>query len=307
MTQRELERQISRTYAQARKNIARHTEEYFGDFKKRDEIKRREVTDGITTEKEYKQWLNTEKAYMSRNEQLLRSVSEEYRNADKTAAKWINGELPYSYVTGYNATGGAISGDVAGYSFSLIDKNAVKSLMSNGDIPIATYTAGTEKHTAYVDKKARQAITAGIIQGDSVADVAVNVNKALGIVTEKERKATIRNTRTLMNGAHNAGGYEAMASASKDGIILDKQWLATKDERTRDSHAHLDGEIRKWNERFSNGLRYPQDPQGEAGEVYNCRCAMREITRGFYNKYTGKTVMLPDAPQEEYAAESKAY
>ncbi|MBQ8944909.1 MAG: hypothetical protein IJ050_10525 [Clostridia bacterium] len=98
-----------------------------------------------------------------------------------------------------------------------------------------------------------------------------------------------------------------MADASKDGIILDKQWLATKDERTRDSHAHLDGEIRKWNERFSNGLRYPQDPQGEAGEVYNCRCAMREITRGFYNKYTGKTVMLPDAPQDEYAAESKAY
>ena len=98
-----------------------------------------------------------------------------------------------------------------------------------------------------------------------------------------------------------------MADASKDGIILDKQWLATKDERTRDSHAHLDGEIRKWNERFSNGLRYPQDPQGEAAEVYNCRCAMREITRGFYNKYTGKTVMLADAPQDEYAAESKAY
>ena len=98
-----------------------------------------------------------------------------------------------------------------------------------------------------------------------------------------------------------------MADASKDGIILDKQWLATKDERTRDSHAHLDGEIRKWNERFSNGLRYPQDPQGEVGEVYNCRCAMREITRGFYNKYTGKTVVLPDAPQDEYAAESKAY
>ena len=58
-----------------------------------------------------------------------------------------------------------------------------------------------------------------------------------------------------------------MADASKDGIILDKQWLATKDERTRDSHAHLDGEIRKWNERFSNGLRYPQDPQGKAGEL----------------------------------------
>lgn len=96
-----------------------------------------------------------------------------------------------------------------------------------------------------------------------------------------------------------------MADASKDGIILDKQWLATHDERTRDSHAHLDGETVHYNEKFSNGLRYPQDPQGEAGEVYNCRCAMREITRGFYNKYTGKTVMLGDAPQDEYTDKAK--
>ncbi|MBQ6264291.1 MAG: hypothetical protein IJK60_02450 [Clostridia bacterium] len=117
----------------------------------------------------------------------------------------------------------------------------------------------------------------------------------------------MRNTRTLMNGAHNAGGYEAMQQAASDGIILDKQWLATHDERTRDSHAYLDGETVHYNERFSNGLRYPQDPQGEAAEVYNCRCAMREITRGFYNKYTGKTEMLPDAPQEKYAEESKKY
>lgn len=307
MTQRELERQISQTYGQARKNIARHTEEYFEEFQKRDESKRKEVADGITTEKEYQDWLNGEKTYMTRNEQLLRSVSEEYRNADKTAEKWINGELPYSYVAGYNATGTGIQGEISGYSFCIIDKNAVKSMMQNGDIPIATYTAGTEKHTAYVDKKARQAITQGIIQGKSVSNVAANVNKALGVVTDRERKATIRNTRTLMNSAHNSGGYEAMADASKDGIILDKQWLATKDERTRDSHAHLDGEIVKWNEEFSNGLRFPQDPRGEAEEVYNCRCAMQEITRGFYNKYTGKTVMMPDTPQDEYAAESKAY
>ena len=35
----------------------------------------------------------------------------------------------------------------------------------------------------------------------SAGATAVNVSKALGTVTEKERKATIRNTRTLMNGA----------------------------------------------------------------------------------------------------------
>jgi len=50
--------------------------------------------------------------------------------------------------------------------------------------------------------------------------------------------------------------------------------MATLDERTRESHAEIDGEIVDIDKEFSNGLMYPADPDGEPAEVYNCRCTM---------------------------------
>ena len=53
-----------------------------------------------------------------------------------------------------------------------------------------------------------------------------------------------------------------------------KVWVATKDKRTRDTHAALDGESMGIDQPFSNGLQYPGDPNGPPEEVINCRCAM---------------------------------
>lgn len=50
--------------------------------------------------------------------------------------------------------------------------------------------------------------------------------------------------------------------------------LAALDSRTRGSHRHLDGETVKLDAEFSNGLKYPGDPDGPASEVYNCRCTL---------------------------------
>ena len=58
-----------------------------------------------------------------------------------------------------------------------------------------------------------------------------------------------------------------------------KQWDATLDKRTRDSHAQVDGEIRELDEKFSNGLMYPGDPNGRPEEVINCRCALLQRAR----------------------------
>ena len=52
------------------------------------------------------------------------------------------------------------------------------------------------------------------------------------------------------------------------------QWLATDDERVRDSHAEVDGEITfaDGTGMYSNGLRYPGDTSGDIEEWINCRC-----------------------------------
>ena len=95
------------------------------------------------------------------------------------------------------------------------------------------------------------------------------------------RGEVIGRTETLS--ALNLGRYEAIEQLIETGNVRRQDvklvWKATKDPRTRDSHAVLDGESVAFGEAFTtiNGarLRYPGDPQGGAAEVINCRCSMK--------------------------------
>lgn len=53
-----------------------------------------------------------------------------------------------------------------------------------------------------------------------------------------------------------------------------KIWVAVIDDKTRESHASIDGEEVPLDYPFSNGLKYPGDPAGSAEEVINCRCSI---------------------------------
>lgn len=74
-------------------------------------------------------------------------------------------------------------------------------------------------------------------------------------------------TTTAMNSA-------TKLAADESGVLLNKVWIAAEDSRTRPSHAALDDvEIPK-DQNFNNGLAYPGDPRGSAGEIINCRCSL---------------------------------
>jgi hypothetical protein len=53
---------------------------------------------------------------------------------------------------------------------------------------------------------------------------------------------------------------------------LKKVWITAGDERVRDSHDAVEGEMVDWDAAFSNGLRHPRDPSGPPDETINCRC-----------------------------------
>lgn len=72
---------------------------------------------------------------------------------------------------------------------------------------------------------------------------------------------------------------DACYAAKEKGADIVKQWDATMDKKTRPSHQRVDGEIRELDEPFSNGLMYPGDPDGPAGEVIRCRCTKLQRAR----------------------------
>ena len=51
-----------------------------------------------------------------------------------------------------------------------------------------------------------------------------------------------------------------------------KQWVATNDERVRDSHAEQDGQITYVDGTFANGCQYAGDESADIEEWINCRC-----------------------------------
>lgn len=119
----------------------------------------------------------------------------------------------------------------------------------------------------------RAQLVEGIQKGESVAEIAARVRDTAGVTTPK----ALTIARTEVHAAHEAGSFE-------QALYVDprarKEWLATKDERTRPSHRAAAGQSRRIGDTFTVGgttLRFPGDPLGDAGEVINCRCTSTYI------------------------------
>jgi HK97 family phage portal protein len=50
------------------------------------------------------------------------------------------------------------------------------------------------------------------------------------------------------------------------------EWITAKDDKVRESHVMVDGEVVRVGEPFSNGLMMPLDPDGDPEDTISCRC-----------------------------------
>ena len=125
--------------------------------------------------------------------------------------------------------------------------------------------------------KIRLVINDGLKHGRSIYDIAENLER----VTNMDLRAAIRAARTACTNAENQAKLDAMYTLRDEyGVDVKKQWYATLDNRTRTWHRELHGEVRELEETFSNGLQYPGDPNGDPGEVWNCRCTLVDVISG---------------------------
>ena len=129
-------------------------------------------------------------------------------------------------------------------------------------------------------KKINSQVLQGIVQGESIP----TISKRITNVQEMNKDAAIRSARTIVTGAENKGRMDSYHRAEQDGIILEKEWLAAIDSRTRDWHAELDGQTRPIDKPFENAIgkiMFPGDPSADGANVYNCRCTLVSKVKGF--------------------------
>ena len=284
----EMEKWLSAIYSRAEKEIGERWKEYLAEAQSEiDELQKaydlakksgdqneiRKAGRRLSKAKRDRTLMN------SRFKALTERTAAELANVNKTALAYINGQLPEVYSISYNVLAPTVDG-VGGYSFALVDADTVRNLATTDKSLLPYKQLDEKKDIRWNVKKMNAEVLQGIVQGEPMDRIASRLSNVIGM----DETAAIRNARTMVTGAENKGRQDSYARATSDGIILDKEWIATNDSRTRHWHAELDGKTVPQDKPFSNDIgliMFPGDPGAHPANVYNCRCTMAAVVKGF--------------------------
>lgn len=105
-----------------------------------------------------------------------------------------------------------------------------------------------------------------IEQGTSPEDIGTIIRKDFNVLADYKAKQIAREE---VGASLNGGRHDQLV---EEGVEA-REWLASRDDRVRDEHEAVDGEIVVGADaQYSIGLRFPQDPEGDPSLVIGCRC-----------------------------------
>ena len=282
-----LEGKIKNIYAQAYREI----EEKLNTFLAKSVIKEKEyeakVQAGKLSQEWFDRWKSGQVFIGKRWRDLRQNIAHEIYNSRKSATDMINGERKAVFQDNVNYAQYTIDKDHNfGISFTLYDNATVTRLINEDPdlVPDIKYPDPSIDY-AWSKKQITSAITQGILQGESIPELAKRVGKKLQSSNEK---SMVRCARTAMTGAQNSGRIQAMHNAQGMGIDVEKLWIATLDGRTRDSHRDLDGQLAKVDEPFHSllgDIMFPGDPNAAPANLWNCRCSLGWNYPKYSNQY----------------------
>lgn len=265
-----IKNQLQRIYTEAAKDLQKKAEQYTNKFKVRDLQMRAKLTDA-----EYKRWQQGQvfigKQWQSKVQQMARSLI----GVEQNAVEIVTTGQYDCFADNANYMEFSIDRDFSfGMNFSIYDTNSVSRLIEEEPELLRRRYVDGKACEAWNVKVINNCITQGIIQGESIPDIAKRMARD---TASTDMKAMVRYARTAMTGAQNSGRIRGMQESMKLGIYVRKVWVAVADERTRAAHLDLDGQTAEVNEAFDSDLgpiMYPGDPEATDENVWNCRCAL---------------------------------
>ena len=309
----QVESELRREYRRAAKETQKKLNDYLKAFRQKDKERQAQVARGELTQQEYINWRQGQIIVGRRWEDMLNVLAEDMHSSNQIARSVVYGHLPEVYALNHNyGTFEIEQKAMIDTSYVLYDRQTVERLIRehpdllpppepNSKVARAI-AAG--KDIAWNKKKVQSELLQAILQGEAITDIARRMQN----VTNSNYSNSVRYARTMYTGAQNAGRVDAYKRAEKMGIEGEMQWVATLDGRTRHSHRQLDGERIKIGGKFSNGCRYPGDPQGKPSEVYNCRCTLIEQMVGLEHDFSGRSLAKLDGKSyEEWKASKPKY
>ena len=235
-----------------------------------------------------------------RYRELTQQTAEQLAHVNETATAYINNNLPEVYAMNYNATGEAFNG-IGGYSFTLTDADTIRNLVESDSSLLPMRELDFAKDVAWNIEKMNAEVLQGILQGESMDKIADRLAQVIGM----NLNSAIRAARTMVTSAENKGRQDGFERAAASGIILKREWIATSDGRTRDWHRELDGVTAAVDEPFENAIgkiMYPGDPSADGANVWNCRCTITAVVKGFKSAQAQKAMAEKQAEERQASA-----
>lgn len=162
--------------------------------------------------------------------------------------------------------------DMGLLSTGLDDDDVVFDLDS--DEVRAVVQAINDKATTFpatVQEKVSRAVSDGILKNETNAEIIARIEKVAPDLLPWKAEQVMK---TSGGGGFTGGRHLAFKEAG----IGKKRWNSLLSGKLRRAnHLAMHGETVGIDEVFSNGLAYPRDPNGEAGEVINCECWLEPI------------------------------
>lgn len=282
-----LEKKLVGIYREAQKDLLEKSDHYLNGW---DEIKDGKAVhhkgllertqeqyqaylDGKYTKEQYNAWCRSQVARAEQREGMCEQMAARLTQSNVIAANYINGVTPAVYCENANYEAFKIENATLLTAFDLVDEDTVRILSTGSKSVIPVTSINLSKDQLWNTQKLNNAVLQGVLQGEGISKVA----DRLQAVTNMNRTSAIRNARTAVNTAQNAGRQYSYQRAEEMGIEMEKEWISTPDERTRESHRMLDGVRIKVGDTYPNGLEYPGDQAGPPEEWWNCRCRERAI------------------------------
>ena len=273
----QMEKRLSAIYSRAEKTVQKKMADYAKSIDKKSTELLQAYKDAETEDEKRK----AKKAYIRFYRKLVKSkefvslsanVADDLYKANVEASAYINSQTPYIYALNYNYINAEMAKDIDGFTpQEITDMEAEK---------YSGYTqqaVDRKKDTDWNKNNLKKSVLAGsLLLMGAYAIMKRSANSAV----DKNRNSAYRQNIDMGGDAETKARLDGMYWAEYLGNRMRKAWIATLDNRTRHSHAVLDGVDIPLDEIFDNGCSRPKDPNGRPEEICNCRCSLKYVRVG---------------------------
>lgn len=314
---KETERKVKREYERAYRETQRKLKAYWKDIEGQAAKQRELLNAGKISQKDYDDWMLRHAAMGKRWEDMRDNLAQDYYNYNQVARSIVKGYQPEVYALNHNyATYQVEHSGGIDTAYTLYDKQTVERLIREDQVlmpdpsPRKKAQIARNKAMQWNKQALQSALTQGILQGESIPDIADRIARTVSV---RNYNDSVRYARTMFTSAENAGRYDGYRRADKMGIDLTIEWSATLDGRTRHDHRMMHGQRRNVDEPFETPdgykIYYPADCTGESNapqsEIWNCRCTLLAWVKGFERDTVKSSPKMGEMSFEEWQHEKE--